>query len=116
MVKVFIGVFSLLLLIIAFAGIGFGVAVVSESMHHSGTGFLAAVTVAVLPFMIGVIALGAFTIVITVESTRDDTTALLRELLAHYKQDRPQHAPAPSASPEAVAPPRGTAIAADEHV
>jgi hypothetical protein len=84
-----IALFSLVLFLIAFAGIGFGVAVVSQAMHQSNAGLLGALSVSVLPFMIGVIALGSATIVITVESARDEQCALLREVISIGRRSAP---------------------------
>lgn len=88
--RLLLAVFSSLLLLIALAGIGIGIAVVGAASGGVGSGgarvgLLAAVEFSTIPFLIGTIALGCLAIVFAVESSKDQQIAaiLASRLTAH---------------------------------
>ena len=74
--------FTIILFFIAIAGIGAGVWVIYEAVKHSqeiGAGGVAgALGVAVLPLLVGVVALSGATVVFAIEEARDSIVDALR--------------------------------------
>jgi hypothetical protein len=80
-----------MLLLIAIAGLGFGVLAVIQAVRHAndpqaGLGVFMLLEMAVVPFAVGAMALGALGIMVAVDNAKEEHTSLLTRIATNTTQ------------------------------
>lgn len=101
--KLVLGVFTVVLLMIAIAGLGFGVFAVYEAIKHAHEpgaeiGVFALLEMAVIPVLVGTVALAGVSIVFALEHTRDEHTTLLTQIAGYTRKAVPPTPTDPTAA------------------
>lgn len=92
--KIVLGLFVTILMMLAIAGLGFGVFAIYEAVKHAHEpgaelGVLALLEMAVIPVLVGTVALAGASIVFAVDFAREEHTNLLTQIAVATRKALP---------------------------